>query len=293
MILVNIVVVRYALYMHSDQDHTFDETDSIMENEWTRHGFSPADADEWLSHGFISPRGAQRWALSVGDPELSGLLYSYGVDASDGPVWVELMKRHGNSFAVEKLLGLLGADTMLAMVYERYFPLDEWEILVDAGVTTTSSSAVNFLSASIQQRDLTGKEGRTDAIYEASAWASSGPVTPVRTSLLQNVILRGKTPSTAAFIMKYNMDLPISADTAIQANQWAEDAGYRTDDEGMAAYSRLVEIAHLHRTELDHLVSQHGVRKVTSALEAGTMTIIQLEHYLTHGGVAEISRGVL
>jgi hypothetical protein len=189
----------------------------------------------------------------------------------------------------------VGGNVTLALSYEKHFHADDWASLYETGVKERAVASVAHLVSAIESRsaDSSVQPDREEVIHEAVRWLGSGSdYSLTRTNLLQNLILRGMEMRDVQFVM-LDQDSSVSADDAIRANKWAEEAKFEYDADGISAYRLLAHSPAAGSKEFASLLKKHGVRKVVSAMETGLESVSQLDHYLQHGGVVEISRGVL
>lgn len=282
-----------------DDENVFDEDRSDAAEElWSRYGFSEHEAWTWVHYGFDEPERAAEWRDAVEHPEVAEVLFNFDVPVRQAAGWGNLIAAHGEDFPLEEAYRAVGGSVTLAIVYNRHFPVAEWDMLNRAGISARMVASVFQLSSAIDARDhhrgLSEDRGRS--IREAAQWVGdSGDLTLSRASLLQNIVLQDKNPADVPFVL---MDTggdaikDIAANRAIQVNDWVAEAGYAADERGLAAYRVLAGLdAAPHR--IGQLIRRFGPKEVLAAMEAGLTTFVQLQHHLKHGGVAEIARGVL
>lgn len=271
------------------------EESGLEDNAWTEYGFDAGTAAEWMRYGFYDPATAQEWDDAVDSPEEAAAFMRLRIAPDEAIGWIALSERRGRSHRVDDLINAVDGKIILAMSYDRHFEVDDWAYLHEAGVTERASASVYQLVSAIEARGIDASKApeREEVIHEAVSWLGSGTdYSLTRTSLLQNLIMRGMRMRDVQFVLS-DQDSSVSADAAIRANQWVEEAKFELDDEGISAYRLLAHRPDVESKELAVLIKNHGVRAVVAALETGLKEVAQLEYYLQHGGVAEISRGAL
>jgi hypothetical protein len=265
------------------------------EDVWSSRDFDEGAAAEWMSYGFYNPATAQEWASVVEDPAEAAWFHRLGIDPASAGEWVSIASHQGHDFRMEEAFNSVDGNARLALSYDKHFHVDDWAHLYEAGVSERAVASVAHLVSAVESRsiDSSVQPDRAEAINEAVRWLGSGSdYSLTRTNLLQNMILRGMEMRDVQFVL-LDQDSSVSADDAIRANKWAEEAKFEYDTEGVNAYRLLAHTPEANSKEFAALLKAHGVRTVVSALGTGLTNVSQLEHYLRHGGVVEISRGVL
>lgn len=285
--LVNDVYMRYALRMGSYSNHD--------ESAWSSRDFDDVAAAEWVRYGFYDPAVAQEWASVVDDPAEAVYFQSRGVDPASASGWMDLAQRRGHGFRMDEAFDAVDGNYSRARSYDMHFQPEDWAYLYEAGVRERAVASVARLVDAIETRniDFSAQPDRETVIYDALRWlGSSADYSLTRVNLLQNLILRNVEMKDVQFVL-CNQDLGVSADDAIRANNWAEEAKFEYDGEGNSAYRLLATTPDAGSKAFASLLKQYGIRNVVSAMDTGLEGVAQLEYYLQHGGVVEISRGAL
>lgn len=265
------------------------------EHAWSSRDLDGDAAAEWMSYGFYDPAAAQEWDSAVGDPEKSAWFHRQGIDPFSASIWMSIAATQGHGFHMEDAVNSVDGNATLAKSYALHFHLDDWAHLYDSGVKERAVASVAHLVSAIESRsmDASVQPDREHVIHEAIVWLGSGTdYSLTRINLLQNLILRHAKMKDVQFVL-LNQSLGVSADDAIRANKWAEEARFEYDDEGNSAYRLLATNLQASSKEFASLLKVHGIRAVVSAMETGLEGVAQLDYYLQHGGVVEISRGAL
>lgn len=268
---------------------------SDADSQWFAHGFDEDSAAEWMNYGFYTPATAQEWAAVVEDPAEAAWMQRVGIDPASAVGWLSIAAHQGHGFHIEDAFDAVDGKVTIALSYDKHFDFNDWQHLFSAGVRERSVPSVAHLVSAIESRsaDSSVQPDREGVIHEAVRWLGSGSdYSLTRVNLLQNLILRGMEMRDVQFVL-LDQDSSVSADDAIRANKLVAEAKFEYDAEGISAYRLLAHAPDANSKEFAALLKTHGVRAVVSALETGLANVSQLNHYLQHGGVVEISRGVL
>lgn len=298
MMMVPRVAMSDPYYEDMDDDYS-----TVFDNTWGSEGFTTRDANDWMDHGFEDPQEAANWRKCVSHPDFAADLKFNGVQIGWASRWMRVWNDIAGHYTMEQMVEMIGPNPSLAEVYAKHFEPDEWGYAAAAGVKEHTARTVVQLIQGIALRQR-GEDGidLPEAYRTASIWAAAtANHDDARIQIINRLMDRGVPVRKATNILGDTGDSDIYSQEgikneeinwALQADEWTEQVGFTKKRDGSPAYRALFTGLKSDASTMEHLISKYGVKKAVDSLSSG-FTPTQALHHLEHGGVAEISKGVL